>query len=47
LTTHGEYPMPQPPQNPVMLLQGHGHHEQTGNCSVNVDFDETLTRTGD
>jgi hypothetical protein len=47
LTSHGEYPLPAPPQNPITLLNGHGHHEQTGNCFANVDFDETITRTGD
>jgi serine/threonine-protein kinase len=47
LITHGEYPMPQPPQNPITLLKGHGHHQQSGNCLISVDFDETLTRTGD
>lgn len=25
-----EFPLPQPPQNPIVLLTGHGHHEQTG-----------------
>jgi hypothetical protein len=43
----GQYALPQPPQDPIMLLTGHGHAEQTGNCAVSVDFDETYTRTGD
>jgi hypothetical protein len=47
MTTHGEFPLPQPPQNPITLLKGHGHLQQTGNCVANVDFDETFTRTGD
>jgi serine/threonine-protein kinase len=42
-----EFPLPQPPENPISRLVGKGHHEQTGNCSLNVDFNETYTRTGD
>jgi Protein kinase domain len=45
--TSAQLPMPQPPQNPITRLTGHGHHEQTGNCAISVDFDETYTRTGD
>jgi serine/threonine-protein kinase len=45
--TSEQLPMPQPPQNPITRLTGHGHHEQTGNCALNVDFDEIYTRTGD
>jgi serine/threonine-protein kinase len=45
--TSEQLPMPQPPQNPITRLAGHGHHEQTGNCKVNLDFDEIYTRTGD
>jgi hypothetical protein len=47
VTSHAEYPLPVPPQNPVTLLKGHGHHEQTGNCMANVDWDETIKRIGD
>ena len=43
----GQYPLPQPPQDPITLLTGHGHQEQTGSCAASVDFDETFTRTGD
>jgi serine/threonine-protein kinase len=43
----GTYPLPQPAQNPIALLTGHGHHEQSEPCAMSVDFDETLTRTGD
>src|ERR1700743_2197157 len=42
-----QYPLPQPTPNPIPRLTGQGHHEQTGNCSVSVDFNETLTRIGD
>jgi len=47
LKTTAQYPLPQPPQNPITVLTGHGHHAQSGNCTINVDFNETLTRTGD
>jgi serine/threonine-protein kinase len=50
-TTHvkstGTYPLPQPSQNPIALLTGHGHHEQSAPCALSLDFDETFTRTGD
>ena len=42
-----QFPLPQPPQNPIQLLTGHGHQEQTGACAVNTSFDQTFTRTGD
>jgi serine/threonine-protein kinase len=45
--TTGIYPMPQPVQNPIALLSGHGAQEQTGPCRVNIEFDETFTRNGD
>lgn len=45
--TSARLPMPQPPQNPITRLTGHGHHEQTGNCALSVDFDEIYTRTDD
>lgn len=50
-TTHfsvtAHFPLPGPPQNPIQLLSGQGHQEQTGNCAVNTDFSQTITRTGD
>lgn len=50
-TTHfsviAEFPLPQPAQDPISVLSGHGHQEQTGACAVNTTFDETFTRTGD
>jgi hypothetical protein len=44
-----QYPMPQPPQDPITLLTGHGHLDENGSapCAVSVDFDETYTRVGD
>ncbi len=41
------YPLPQPAADPLPSLTGHGHWAQTGTCSVNVDLDDTFTRTGD
>ncbi|ORV46780.1 serine/threonine-protein kinase [Mycobacterium conspicuum] len=43
----GTYPLPQPAQNPITLLSGRGHHDQSAPCALSVDFDEKLTRTGD
>ncbi|MCV6966676.1 serine/threonine protein kinase [Mycobacterium intermedium] len=43
----GQYPLPQPPQDPITLLTGQGTQEQTGSCAVSVGFDESFTRTGD
>jgi hypothetical protein len=42
-----EYPLPQPPQDPITLLTGHGHLEGTGSKCVGGDFDEKYVRTGD
>jgi serine/threonine-protein kinase len=48
LHTSAQYPLPQPLQNPITVLTGHGHHEQSGSaCATSIDFDETITRTGD
>ena len=46
LSTTGLYPLPQPRQDPIPVLNGHGHWQQNGSCSVSMDFDETFTRTG-
>jgi len=47
----GQYPLPQPPKDPIALLTGQGHLEQSGSgigsCAVNTDFDDTYTRIGD
>jgi serine/threonine-protein kinase len=47
VTTTGIFSMPQPLQNPITLLSGHGAQHQTAPCKVNIEFDETFTRTGD
>ncbi|HEX7826550.1 MAG TPA: serine/threonine protein kinase, partial [Mycobacterium sp.] len=47
LATDAQYPLPQPPQDPIQGLSGHGTWVQTGTCAVNLEFDETFTRTGD
>ncbi len=42
------YPLPQPPQDPITLLTGHGHLEVTGDCDVtSFDEDYRIVRTGD
>jgi serine/threonine-protein kinase len=41
------FPLPQPVADPLPSLAGHGHWAQTGACSINLDFDDTFTRTGD
>jgi Protein kinase domain len=47
MTRTGQFPLPQPAQNPITRLTGHGRHVQTPPCAVTSEFDETLTRTGD
>src|SRR6185312_7770962 len=47
MSNAGQYPLPQPPQNPIPRLTGHGKHVQTAPCALTSEFDETLTRTGD
>jgi serine/threonine-protein kinase len=42
-----QYPLPQPPQNPITLLTGRGHYTVTGGCPFNSDFDSRVQRTGD
>jgi Protein kinase domain len=41
------YSLPQPSQEPITVLTGHGHQEQTGSCAASDDFDSKLVRTGD
>lgn len=41
------YSLPQPAQDPIRLLTGHGHQQQTGSCAIDADFDETFKRAGD
>jgi len=42
-----QYPLPQPPQDPITLLTGRGHYTVTGGCPYNSDFDSRVERTGD
>jgi serine/threonine protein kinase len=42
-----DYPLPQPPQDPITLLTGHGHVDSTGSACVGGDFDDKFVRTGD
>lgn len=42
-----EFALPQQPQDPIMLLTAHGHHQQIKSCTLSVEFDETFERTGD
>ncbi|MCV7412086.1 hypothetical protein AWC05_13730 [Mycobacterium florentinum] len=48
-TFHWEFPLPQPPQDPITLLTGHGHKQVTGtdSCSGSYDEDVKFERTGD
>jgi serine/threonine-protein kinase len=41
-----QYPLPQPPQDPITLLTGRGHYTITGDCPFNSDFDSRVERTG-
>jgi serine/threonine-protein kinase len=47
LKATGQYPLPQPHQDPISVLTGHGQWNQSDPCAVSVGFDETFTRTGD
>jgi hypothetical protein len=42
-----EYPLPQPPQDPITLLTGRGHKESTGSGCTSGDYDQKFVRTGD
>jgi serine/threonine-protein kinase len=46
-TKTGQYPLPQPLQNPITTLTGNGRQEQTAPCQANIAFDDAFTRTGD
>ncbi len=42
------FPLPQPPQDPITQLTGHGHLEGSGTaCPFIGDFDARFVRTGD
>jgi hypothetical protein len=41
-------PLPQPPENPVAVLTGHGYRESSGSgCLTAGNIADTFTRTGD
>jgi hypothetical protein len=42
-----QYPLPQPPQDPITLLTGSGHYTTTGDCPFSSDFDSRVERSGD
>lgn len=42
-----EYPLPEPPQDPITVLTGRGHQEETGSACTSSDFDDKFVRTGD
>lgn len=41
------FTLPQPPQDPITLLAGHGHEEITGSACPSTDVEVTFARTGD
>jgi serine/threonine protein kinase len=43
----GEFPAPNPPQDPVMQLTGHGYLESSGSACKSSDYQQVLDRTGD
>lgn len=47
MKSSGQYPLPQPPGDPIAKLTGRAHQEQSAPCELSTDFDETFTRTGD
>lgn len=42
-----QYPLPQPPQDPITLLTGRGHYTITGDCPFDSDFESRVERSGD
>jgi hypothetical protein len=45
-----QFPLPQPPQDPVARLSGHGHEEVTAPpspCGKSTDVDIAFSRLGD
>ncbi|MBI3224419.1 MAG: serine/threonine protein kinase [Mycolicibacterium cosmeticum] len=47
VTKQAQFPLPQPLQNPITTLTGHGVQTQAAPCAATVEFDETFTRIGD
>jgi serine/threonine protein kinase len=46
VTLNETAPLPDPPQDPIRVLIGHGYQNETGAC-ISSSFDDTFTRTGD
>jgi len=50
-TTHikitAEFPLPEPLQDPIPVLTGHGQNVSTGSACVGGDFEDKFVRTGD
>ena len=42
-----EYPLPDPLQDPIPVLTGHGHNETIGSTCAGGDFEDKFERTGD
>ncbi|MBV8294283.1 MAG: hypothetical protein JOY55_21200 [Mycobacterium sp.] len=42
-----EYPLPDPLQDPIPVLTGHGQNVTTGSACVGGDFEDKFERTGD
>jgi serine/threonine-protein kinase len=42
-----EYPLPQPPQDPIAVLTGRGSRQEAGSACTGADFDDKFVRTGD
>ena len=46
-TIDGVFPAPNPPQDPIMELTGHGHKQEAGSSCISGDYTQVLNRTGD
>jgi serine/threonine protein kinase, bacterial len=42
-----EYPLPDPLQDPIPVLTGHGQNVTTGSACAGGDFEDKFERTGD
>jgi hypothetical protein len=47
VTVTAAFPLPQPPQDPITLLTGHGYQQESGSACTSSEFDEKYVRTGD
>jgi serine/threonine protein kinase len=43
----GVFPLPNPPQDPISQLSGHGFKDDSGSTCVGGTYDQVFTRTGD